>query len=52
MAEDAALHPEPIPLPIAPPRKRAPSGPWLMAAIFFAAAAIVLAVLIWLKPLP
>lgn len=42
---------EAIPLPIAPPRRRAPTGPWLMAAIFFAAAAIVLAVLIWLRPL-
>ena len=42
---------EPIPLPVAPARRRAPSGPWLMAAIFFAAAAIVLAVLIWLRPL-
>jgi hypothetical protein len=52
LADDATAHTEQIPLPVAPPRKRTPSGPWLMAAIFFAAAAIVLAVLIWLKPLP
>lgn len=44
--------PEPIPLPVAPPRRRGPAGPWLMAALFFAAAALVLAVLMWLRPLP
>ena len=42
---------EPVPLPTAP-RRRGGASPWLMAAIFFAAAAIVLAVLIWLRPLP
>jgi len=52
MAEDRVPGSEPIPLPVAPPRRRAPSGPWLMAALFFAAAALVLAVLIWLRPLP
>jgi hypothetical protein len=52
MAEDAVAQPDPIPLPIAPARRRAPTGPWFMAALFFAAAALVLAVLIWLKPLP
>lgn len=44
--------PEPIPIPEAPLRRRGLVGPWLMAAIFFAAAALVLAVLIWLKPAP
>jgi len=44
--------PETIPIPEAPPRRRGIMGPWLMAAIFFAAAALVMAVLIWLKPLP
>ena len=42
---------EPIPLPVAPPRRRAPSGPWLVAALFFAAAAVVLGILIWLRPI-
>jgi hypothetical protein len=44
--------PEQIPIPEAPPRFRGIVGPWLIAAIFFAVAALVLAVLIWLKPLP
>jgi len=44
--------PETIPIPEAPPRHRGIMGPWLIAAIFFAVAALVLAVLIWLKPLP
>jgi hypothetical protein len=44
--------PEPIPIPEAPARRRGLMGPWLIAAIFFAVAAMVLAVLIWLKPLP
>jgi hypothetical protein len=44
--------PEPVPLPEAPTRHRGIAGPWLMAALFFAAAALVLAVLIWLRPLP
>ena len=52
MTEDPVPGSEPIPLPVVPPRHRAPSGPWLMAALFFAAAALVLAVLIWLRPLP
>jgi hypothetical protein len=52
MSEDPVARSEPIPLPVAPPRRRAPSGPWLMAALFFAAAALVLAILIWLRPLP
>jgi len=52
MASDPVANSEPIPLPVVPPRRRAPSGPWLMAALFFAAAALVLAVLIWLRPLP
>jgi len=51
LAEDRRPATEPIPLPVAPPRRRAPSGPWLMAAVFFAAAALVLAVLIWLRPI-
>jgi hypothetical protein len=44
--------PEPIPIPEAPARRRGLMGPWLIAAIFFAVAAMVLAILIWLKPLP
>jgi ferric-dicitrate binding protein FerR (iron transport regulator) len=52
MAEETGPAPEPIPLPVAPPRRRMPTGPWLMAALFFAAAALVLAVLIWLRPIP
>ena len=53
LAGDAgAEHHEPVPLPVAPKRRRTASGPWLMAALFFAAAALVLAVLIWLRPLP
>ena len=52
MAEASVPGSEAVPLPVVPPRRRAPSGPWLMAALFFAAAALVLAVLIWLRPLP
>jgi hypothetical protein len=52
MAADPAPLGEPIPLPVAPSRRPMASAPWLMAALFFAAAAIVLAILIWLRPLP
>ena len=51
LAEAPPPRPDPIPLPVAPVRRRGPSGPWLMAALFFAAAALVLAILIWLRPL-
>src|SRR5262245_43077376 len=52
MGEDPSMGSDQIPVPDVPPRHRAPSGPWLMAALFFTAAALVLAVLIWLRPLP